>query len=278
MCGIAGFPGPRFCRREELVFIHPSADVRTHLIGEGTRVWQSCVILPGAVLGRDCNINAHCLIEGGAVVGDRVTLKCGVYVWAGVELADDVFVGPNATFTNDGAPRSGRKPASFATTRVEKGASVGAAAVLVAPVVVGRYALIGAGAVVTRDVPPYALVVGNPAHQVAWVCACGDRLVAPWTCAACGRSFEMKNDTLVPKDDSSCDMGSRPSRNQRGAPRRSILPANPPIASMLPASGNGFVSGLMEPYEHTLSLCPQATRRACEGWCAGKAGRAVVER
>jgi UDP-2-acetamido-3-amino-2,3-dideoxy-glucuronate N-acetyltransferase len=182
------------------MFIHPSADVQTDRIGEGTRIWQSCVILPDAIVGRDCNVNAHCLIEGGAVIGDRVTLKCGVYVWEGVELADDVFIGPNATFTNDRVPRSKQKPESFLRTRVEKGGSVGAAAVLVAPLIVGRYALVGAGAVVTRDVAAYAVVVGNPARQIGWVCMCGERLSAPWTCGACGRSFELRNETLVLPD------------------------------------------------------------------------------
>jgi UDP-2-acetamido-3-amino-2,3-dideoxy-glucuronate N-acetyltransferase len=176
--------------------IHPTADVQSDQIGEGTRIWQACVILPNAIIGRDCNINAHCLVEGGAIVGDRVTLKCGVYVWDGVELGDDVFVGPNATFTNDRSPRSKARPAAFSKTRVQAGASIGAAAVLVAPVTIGQYALIGAGAVVTRDVPPYALVVGHPARRVGWVCRCGHRLSAPWTCAECGRSYELRGDVL----------------------------------------------------------------------------------
>ena len=148
--------------------IHPSADVKSHSIGEGTSVWQFVVILAQARIGRDCNINAHCFIENDVVLGDRVTVKCGVYLWDGLRIADDVFIGPNATFTNDRLPRSKQYPDSFPQTVIERGASIGAAAVILPGLTIGAGAMVGAGAVVTRDVPARALVVGNPARIVRY--------------------------------------------------------------------------------------------------------------
>ena len=121
--------------------------------------------MDGAVIGADCNLNAHTLVEGGARIGDRVTLKCGVYVWDGVTLGDDVFVGPNAIFTNDKAPRSRVRPTDFAKTCVGRGASIGGGAVILPGVTIGEDAMIGAGAVVTRDVPAGETWVGNPARR-----------------------------------------------------------------------------------------------------------------
>ena len=135
-------------------------------IGPGSRVWQFVVVLDGAVIGADCNLSAHTLVEGGAVLGDRVTLKSGVYVWEGVKLENDVFCGPNATFTNDRNPHS-RQPFNLERTLVKRGASIGAGAVILPGVTIGERAMIGAGAVVTRDVPDDATVVGNPARIVA---------------------------------------------------------------------------------------------------------------
>lgn len=149
--------------------IHPSADVQSQSIGEGTSVWQYVVILQRARIGRDCNINAHCFIENDVVLGDRVTVKCGVYLWDGLRVADDVFIGPNATFTNDRLPRSKYYPDSFAETVIEQGASIGAAAVILSGLTIGSGAMVGAGAVVTHDVPPRALVVGNPARIVRYL-------------------------------------------------------------------------------------------------------------
>lgn len=143
-----------------LAIVHSGASV-----GAGTTVWQFCVVMDGAVIGRDCNLNAHTLVEGGARIGDRVTLKCGVYVWAGVTLEDDVFVGPNAVFTNDKAPRSRARPSEFARTHVGRGASIGGGAVVLPGVTIGEDAMIGAGAVVTRDVPAGETWVGNPARR-----------------------------------------------------------------------------------------------------------------
>jgi len=143
---------------------HPSADVQSTNIGDRTNVWQFVVILPGARIGRDCNICAHCLIENDVVVGDQVTLKNGVYLWDGITLEDDVFVGPNATFTNDRRPRSRQHPEAFERITVGAGASIGGGAVILPGRRIGRGAMIGAGAVVTHDVPDGATVVGNPAR------------------------------------------------------------------------------------------------------------------
>lgn len=150
-------------------FTHPEGRVESDEVGAGTRVWAFAHILKGARIGADCNICDHTFIEGGAVVGDRVTVKCGVQLWDGVTLEDDVFVGPNATFTNDPFPRSGRRPAEFARTLVRRGASIGASATLLPGVTVGAEAMVGAGAVVTRDVPPRAIVMGNPAVVTGFV-------------------------------------------------------------------------------------------------------------
>lgn len=148
------------------MFIHPSSDVQSKQIGEGTRIWQYVVILPGAVIGRDSNICSHCFIENKVVVGDRVTVKCGVQLWDGVTLEDDVFVGPNVTFTNDPQPRSRNAAATLLPTLVKKGASIGANATILPGLTIGEGAMVGAGAVVTKDVPPRTLVVGNPARIV----------------------------------------------------------------------------------------------------------------
>ena len=148
--------------------IHPLADVHPGAsIGAGTRVWQFCVVMDGAVIGADCNLNAHTLVEGGAVIGDRVTLKCGVYVWDGITLEDDVFVGPNAVFTNDKSPRSRQRPDVFVQTRVGRGASIGGGTTILPGITISEGAMIGAGAVVTRDVPAGETWVGNPARRQA---------------------------------------------------------------------------------------------------------------
>lgn len=147
-------------------FIHPSSDVQARSIGNGTRVWQFCVVLPEARIGEDCNICSHCLIENDVVVGNRVTIKCGVQLWDGLRVEDDVFIGPNATFTNDRHPRSKVYPERFAVTTLERGCSIGANATILPGLRIGAGAMVGAGAVVTRDVPPGATVVGNPAKAL----------------------------------------------------------------------------------------------------------------
>jgi acetyltransferase-like isoleucine patch superfamily enzyme/dTDP-4-dehydrorhamnose 3,5-epimerase-like enzyme len=150
-------------------YVHPQAICEAARIGEGTRIWAFAHVLPGAVLGRDCNVCDHTFIENDVVVGDRVTVKCGVQLWDGVRLEDDVFVGPNATFTNDDFPRSKVFPGSFLRTTVRSRASIGANATILPGITIGQNAMVGAGAVVTRDVPPNAIVAGNPARIIGYV-------------------------------------------------------------------------------------------------------------
>jgi acetyltransferase-like isoleucine patch superfamily enzyme len=152
-------------------FIDPEASCASDRIGDDTRVWGHAIVAEGAVIGRDCNICSHTFIEGEAVIGDRVTIKSGVQVWDGVTLEDDVFVGPNATFTNDPFPRSRVRPEEFPKTLVCRGASIGANATILPGLTIGEGAMVGAGAVVTRSVPPKAIVVGNPARVQRYVTA-----------------------------------------------------------------------------------------------------------
>lgn len=145
--------------------IHPLSDVQSHNIGENTMIWQYCVVLKDAIIGDHCNINCQVFIENDVKIGDYVTIKPGVQIWDGVILEDHVFIGPNVTFTNDLIPRSKQYPEAFERTIVEKGASIGANATIVAGNTIGEYALIGAGSVVTKNVPPYTVWFGNPAKQ-----------------------------------------------------------------------------------------------------------------
>lgn len=157
------------------VFIHNLADVATGEIGDGTKIWQFVVVLAGAKIGAECNICANVLIEGDVVVGDRVTVKCGVQLWDGLRVGNDVFIGPNATFTNDLFPRSKQRLEKYLQTVIEDGASIGAGAVILPGLVVGQGAMVGAGAVVTRSVAARSLVLGNPAKHVRFVAEGGGR-------------------------------------------------------------------------------------------------------
>lgn len=145
---------------------HPLADVQSLHIGPDTRIWQFVVVLPEARIGADCNICSHVLIENDVILGDRVTVKSGVQLWDGLRIEDDVFIGPNVTFTNDPFPRSKQYPSAFAVTTVKAGASIGGGATILPGITIGRQAMVGAGAVVTKSVPDGAVVVGNPARIV----------------------------------------------------------------------------------------------------------------
>lgn len=152
-------------------FKHEQALVESDTIGNGTRIWAFVHILPGAVIGAECNICDHVFVENDVTIGNRVTIKCGVQIWDGIELEDDVFVGPNATFTNDNFPRSKVYPEKYNKTIVCKGASIGANATVLSGLTIGSGAMVGAGAVVTADVPSNAIVMGNPARINGYVSA-----------------------------------------------------------------------------------------------------------
>jgi UDP-2-acetamido-3-amino-2,3-dideoxy-glucuronate N-acetyltransferase len=186
-------------------YFHPAALVESEEIGPGTRVWAFAHVMRGARVGCRCNIGDHVFIEAGAVIGNNVTLKNNVCVWSGVTLEDDVFVGPNATFTNDRFPRSPRMQEAatryetperwLLPTVVERGVSIGANATIVPGVRLGRYSMIAAGALVTADVPPFALMVGAPARLAGYVCRCGQKLLGSYritACDACGETPTMR--------------------------------------------------------------------------------------
>ncbi len=148
---------------------HSMSDVQSKNIGKGTFIWQFAVVLEGARIGDNCNINCHTFIENDVVIGNNVTVKAGVYLWDGIRIEDDVFIGPNATFVNDNHPRSKKYPEHFLQTKICKGASIGANATILGGITIGQYAMIGAGSVVTKSVPPYTMVYGNPARVIGKV-------------------------------------------------------------------------------------------------------------
>lgn len=151
--------------------IHVLSDVQSKNIGDDTNIWQFCVVLPGAVIGKSCNICANSFVENDVVIGDNVTIKSGVQLWDGIRIGDNVFIGPNVTFTNDKNPRSKSYPEEYLKTEVNKGASIGANATVLPGVTIGANAMVGAGAVVTRNVPENAIVMGNPATIKGYVSA-----------------------------------------------------------------------------------------------------------
>ncbi len=182
-------------------FIHPTALVEGDSIGEDTRIWAFAHVMDETVIGKHCNLGDHTFVESGAILGDRVTVKNGVSIWEGVVIEDDVFLGPNCVLTNDRNPRS-RQDYHQEKTLICRGATIGANATVLCGIVVGEYAMIGAGAVVTKDVPPYALMLGAPARFVGWVCRCGQRIRdgARIHCDSCGSFYESKGNVILPMD------------------------------------------------------------------------------
>jgi acetyltransferase-like isoleucine patch superfamily enzyme len=179
---------------------HPQAIVESAEVGEESRVWAFAHVMKGARVGARCNLGEGVFVEGGVVIGDEVTIKNGVALYDGVTVEDEAFLGPHAVFTNDLRPRSGRfkrPPAKFAPTRIGRGATIGANATVVCGHAVGPYAMVAAGAVVTRDVAPYVLVAGVPARRIGFVCACGERLGKALRCH-CGRRYRRAGAGLVP--------------------------------------------------------------------------------
>ena len=178
------------------LYVHPTALVESESIGAATRIWAFAHVLAGARIGSNCNIGDHSFIEGGAVIGNNCTIKNGNMIWEGITLEDGIFVGPGVIFTNDPHPRSPRLPPAqerykhklnwLAPTRVCCGATLGAGAVILPGLVIGEYATIGAGAVVTKSVPDYGLLVGNPGKLIGWVCQCGQKLRFFAGAASCG--------------------------------------------------------------------------------------------
>jgi len=182
------------------VCIHPTAIVETDHIGAGTRIWAFAHVMAGARIGRDCNLCDQAYIEGGAIIGDGVVVKNRALIYDGVTIEDGAFIGPAVVFTNDKSPRSRHLEEAreryeapehwLETTRVGRGAAIGAGAVIVCGITIGSHATIGAGAVLTRDAEPHGLYVGNPAVRIGYVCCCGRRLSAAMVCTDCGRQYE----------------------------------------------------------------------------------------
>jgi UDP-2-acetamido-3-amino-2,3-dideoxy-glucuronate N-acetyltransferase len=181
-------------------FVHPQALVESREIGPRTRIWAFAHVMKGARIGADCNIGDHAFVESDVVLGNNVTVKNGVAVWSGLRVEDNVFLGPNCVFTNDPNPRAYIKkgPETLVSTLIRSNATVGANATLLCGITIGRYAFIGAGAVVIRSLPDFALVVGNPGRQIGWMCECAHRLPLKasasegvrTTCPECHKTYE----------------------------------------------------------------------------------------
>ncbi len=183
---------------DESVFVHSHGLCESEDVGPRTRVWAFAHVMKGARIGADCNVGGHAFVEAGAVVGDRVTIKNAVQIWDKVVVEDDVFLGPNMIFTNDMNPRAAFKkdPSGFLPTTVRQGASIGANATIVCGTVIGRNAFVGAGAVVVRSVRDHAIVVGSPAREIGWMCACGGRLDDALACPDCDRRYALADEGL----------------------------------------------------------------------------------
>lgn len=190
--------------------IHPTAICESQAVGPGTHIWAFAHVMADSAIGEDCQVCDRAFVESGARVGNRVTIKNGAMIWKGVTIDDDVFIGPAVVFTNDRYPRSSRMPEIgeryestanwLERTQVRRGASIGAGSIVMCGVTIGEFASVGAGSLVTHDVPAHGLVLGRPAQRVDWVCVCGVPLKNGLTCRACSRSFEVSPDGIVLSD------------------------------------------------------------------------------
>lgn len=172
------------------VYIHETAEVSEKAeIGDGTKIWNQAQVRENSKIGTDCIISKNVYIDSGAVIGDRVKIQNNVNVYHGVVVEDDVFLGPSMTFTNDMFPRAFNSDWKITDTMVRRGASIGANVTVICGIEIGEFAMIGAGSVVSRDVKPHALVLGNPARQIGWVCTCGARLNDTMKCTVCNREY-----------------------------------------------------------------------------------------
>ena len=179
-------------------FKHQTALVETSQIGEKSRIWAFVHILPGAKIGKNANICDYCFIENDVVLGNNVTIKCGVYLWNGLQIEDNVFIGPSVVFTNDKHPRSKNTAFEQKNTTLKKGCSIGANATILPGVTIGKYAMVGAGAVVTKDVNDFEVIYGNPAHHQGFICSCGNKLDTSLNeiRCECGKKYIIKNDQI----------------------------------------------------------------------------------
>lgn len=178
-------------------FAHTHAIIESEKIGDGTRIWAFTHILPEAVIGENCNINDHTFIENDVVIGNNVTVKSGVYIWDGARISDNVFIGPNVTFTNDLRPRSKQYPNEFLKTVLQEYSSIGANATIIAGNTIGKYAMVGAGSVVTTDIPNNTLWYGNPAKFRGYICNCGEKLSQNLQCRICEKKYMLEGASII---------------------------------------------------------------------------------
>lgn len=177
---------------------HETAEVSNNAeIGDGTKIWNNAQIRENSIIGSNCIISKNVYIDTGVIIGNNVKIQNNVNVYKGVTVADNVFLGPNMTFTNDFYPRAFNGNWEVVNTDVKKGVSIGANATIRCGVVIGEYAMVGAGSVVTKNVDPYALVIGNPASKVGYVCKCGHKLDSLYECKSCGLTYSKKHDCLI---------------------------------------------------------------------------------